>query len=693
MFSVGISIYAYSQLPLILKIPDCLTLLTPPLNARDTMPSTNRQHKTPPCKPLQRGTACFPCRRRKLVSITPLFVDAILPSSQKCGAQKPACTQCVAHGRDHECSYENTSTWGKIWNFKFSYLPNHLGVGKKRQMQFDINKLERELGDARQSIQEMQLALQSIVQPMVSPNIKVVSTVHSEQAATPQLIADPAEEIKENMDSASTSPLSEASAEISAEIHTDPLGLLLFNTFPPDPAVDSQLLAQTPPTFLQLKINPKSQAVLLKGFFSHAGQFNFELDPADIVRRIEGPLEQCPYDALLYAMYLIAYRFSKATRVIRYETRFRQRVQYSIRRPVYRTEDLLDCIRASCLLSVYSFINDSLGEARHHIQRAWDYAVRVMSIPSSSPEGHKSLDIVPLIDDEKTLSSSLRCLSLDQQLTLQQAFTADRLIAAYLGADAFFPSCLGYIPPDSLDSSTRFVSSQKPYSSCNRTSSSAPNTPSGSLSPPMRCPSKRIPLDRRSISSLRARAAHLLWSASHASTDIFSLFPNRDPSIHGAGHIHDLHSEIREFKDNLPSIHLPASHPQSDEAYPSSFDRSLLSVHIQMCAAMMQTMRCHAKKKESAGESCISLVGDIVALIREIFENDYQYLDPIIGLCWQWVIEQLLEELHVPKYDELRATVKFILIAMHKLATEIPVVSVNIANVAVRCGQWGIFLS
>ena len=158
------------------------------------------------------------------------------------------------------------------------------------------------------------------------------------------------------------------------------------------------------------------------------------------MKRVEGPSDKCLHDSLLHAMFLLACQFNKGSVANGHEIKFRQHAQYALSQDVFQTGVHYDCVRASGLLALYAFLNDYPGEAQRHILQAKQFAGHVTQ---TSPQTDHTHSLAP---SDPEMLHSYHGLHTDQQLTLQQAFTIDRLIAAGLGTEALFPSHLGYLP-------------------------------------------------------------------------------------------------------------------------------------------------------------------------------------------------------------------------------------------------------
>ena len=91
-------------------------------NPSSTHPRASPYHRhSQGAYPLQRGTACLSCRKRKMVRVLvsldsypvirlplcSLFVHPSSPFSQKCDGSKPVCQQCTKANRAADCEYDD----------------------------------------------------------------------------------------------------------------------------------------------------------------------------------------------------------------------------------------------------------------------------------------------------------------------------------------------------------------------------------------------------------------------------------------------------------------------------------------------------------------------------------------------------------------------------------------------------------
>jgi hypothetical protein len=69
--------------------------------------------------------------------------------------------------------------------------------------------------------------------------------------------------------------------------------------------------------------------------------------------------------------------------------------------------------------------------------------------------------------------------------------------------------------------------------------------------------------------------------------------------------------------------YLPSSHPRG------LVDCSTISLHTQVYAALLIIIGGEQSPPE---DLCEDLVGELIALIKELWDQDYKYLEPILGV-------------------------------------------------------------
>ncbi|KIJ57008.1 hypothetical protein M422DRAFT_40563 [Sphaerobolus stellatus SS14] len=188
-------------------------------------------------------------------------------------------------------------------------------------------------------------------------------------------------------------------------------------------------------------------------------------------------------------------------------------------------------------------------------------------------------------------------ITTNDMMALHATFTVDCLLAAYTGEDCYFPPTLAEnlgVLPESYRNSPKSLQR----------------------------------LDAVRISVLRAKAAHFLLSArkvNFRSNNVPALFAN----IKGF------------FEDELPGVHCVPSRSLSG----GDLDLQIWSIHVQVFGAILLVYK--ALDPRIVGHECeeyTSRAGDVVALVRELSDMDYEHLDAISAFGLRIAAEQYLAE-------------------------------------------------
>ncbi|KAF8524658.1 hypothetical protein BU17DRAFT_84725 [Hysterangium stoloniferum] len=146
---------------------------------------------------------------------------------------------------------------------------------------------------------------------------------------------------------------------------------------------------------------------------------------------------------------------------------------------------------------------------------------------------------------------------------------------------------------------------------------------------------KGSPLQPAALIALRARCAYLIWQASHHES-LSSVQARR--SLAGG----------ERLKNDLPSIYQSLSPIQSSQI-DSCLDLIIFSMNVQTYTAIFKLARTMGP--QNAHIVLDDYVGEIMALVKELRDEDYSLLDPVVSLCWQWSIEGILAAIEANQYS------------------------------------------
>ncbi|TFY58485.1 hypothetical protein EVJ58_g6386 [Rhodofomes roseus] len=119
-----------------------------------------------------------------------------------------------------------------------------------------------------------------------------------------------------------------------------------------------------------------------------------------------------------------------------------------------------------------------------------------------------------------------------------------------------------------------------------------------------------------------------------------------------------------------------------------------LELTLKMCTIMSLTAaaelhRLLASHHPDSRAKCLSTALEVVGITKELRDDDYHFLDPILGTCWSMVAALLEEQRpHVEEHAQLKTSFNIILNSASKLGLALPYMErslVNINNVAPAC--------
>ncbi|TFY67291.1 hypothetical protein EVJ58_g1734 [Rhodofomes roseus] len=110
---------------------------------------------------------------------------------------------------------------------------------------------------------------------------------------------------------------------------------------------------------------------------------------------------------------------------------------------------------------------------------------------------------------------------------------------------------------------------------------------------------------------------------------------------------------------------------------------------ILSLTAAAELHRVLARHHPNSRAKCLSTVLEIVGITKELRDDDYHFLDPILGPCWSMVAAMLEEQRpHVEEHAQLKTSYNIILSSANKLGLALPYMEhslANISNVAPAC--------
>ncbi|KAJ7671013.1 hypothetical protein B0H17DRAFT_1085542 [Mycena rosella] len=558
--------------------------------------------------PLQRGSACLCCRKRKL----------------KCDGTRPVCNQCIKMNRDEECEYDD-----KKQKSRTQKLKEKLSVLEQR-----LRELESESGDAMSpsssssgsSSLNLPLTQHSSPELAALPSIFDNASVYESPSIMPMLDTDclgNLDSLFENYawsgSSASSSLHGGASGYGTPSF--DPDAHMIMDADDPDQTVHPFLEMSpfsTLPSSSELpympRWNPKdplpyeNKRILLDIFLAHRHQCWFD---GQVERfSLSNATHQFgfePHPALMNAIYLLACHFARSPYCSELEPVFFTRALHEITVALDNSDRLVDVVQASCLLAVYLYINCRALEGYCHSFSAARLAVGLglhqIRHPADDPLAY-SEEITPI----PIPPARDRAEVADRISAFWQVFMVDRCWSV--------ASALPVALPDGDCPQVRIKTPWPTPAMEQGPGIGAPSTStiSGLFE---HQPMLSLDTDVMFVPSLRAKAAALYERTYRLAS------ATKKNDAYWADH-HSAELALQRFALNLPAF-------VGYEAWRTQ--TPLLDVNLFAVHTMMHVSTLHLYK-DAPGRQTFHAGNSILALIRQLNDGDYEYLDPILSACW-----------------------------------------------------------
>ncbi|KAF7294639.1 adenylate kinase [Mycena indigotica] len=553
--------------------------------------------------PLQRGSACLSCRRRKL----------------KCDGTRPICTQCTKMTR--ECEYDD-----KKQKSRTQKLKEKLSMLEQR-----LRELEAENGGAMSpdsgsdSNSLLGLPLTQNSSPEIPAALSLSPTMFP--VLDSDLLGGNFDNLFDNAwSSSSGSSLygNNSGYGTPGNMELDPSTLLLDDDS--DQAIPPFLemspfssLASTSEFPYMPRWNPQeplpyeSKKILLDIFLAHRHQCWFD---GSVERfSLSNTAHQFgfePHPSLMNAVYLLACHFARSPYCTEIEPVFFSRTLHEITVALDNSDRLVDVVQASCLLAVYLYINCRSLEGYCHSFSAARLAVGLgmhqikRFLPLDDMNGAAVEDITPIpIPPPRD-----RAEVADRISAFWQVFMVDRCWSVASGLPVALPD--GDCPQVRI--TTPWPSSSFDPVPPTTLFGAAANTVSELFE---HQPVISLESDALHMPTLRAKAAafyertYRLASASKKS------------DVYWADH-HSAELALQRFSMNLPAF-------VGYEAWRTTaplIDVDLFAVHTMMHVATLHLY------KDSPGPETFQAGNLVLSYIRQLNDGDYEYLDPILSSCW-----------------------------------------------------------
>jgi hypothetical protein len=128
------------------------------------------------------------------------------------------------------------------------------------------------------------------------------------------------------------------------------------------------------------------------------------------------------------------------------------------------------------------------------------------------------------------------------------------------------------------------------------------------------------------------------------------------------------------------SVSVPPARVAESGSPAPRIDHSLFVVHGLLHAATIQLHSPFALKDQASQQKSTAVATVATAMIHDLDEMDYPFLDPIMGTCWTSVAEALVRELIIcrasPSMEQQVSTLDrqldIVVLAMNRLGATVP---------------------
>jgi len=368
--------------------------------------------------------------------------------------------------------------------------------------------------------------------------------------------------------------------------------------------------------------------MLMDIFAPHRHQCGLDIHFGRLRESLTRPLIEQRHPALMNAIYLWACFVSRPEPLCQHEDHYLELALKEIP-DALRGANIIDIIQASCLLSLYFLANGRHMEGGYHASAATSLAMqsglgdRETHIPQIYGYGEtgESFELKPLRSDVRAG---------ERILTFWQVYNLDRCWSVILRKPAVIPDSMYPITCPWPQSISEYET--------------------GHVDAASRIPTIRAFLrgevdpNSFSIQALRVKASTLFASASN-------IAMNWESGAKMVDILHDvqaLEHSIAHFLSTLVNL-------EQLDAVSAEDKFSLLITHTLAHTSMIQLHRSSASDDVVSFEKCARAARSCIIIIKQLTDQDFVFLDPIIGPCWSIVGDFLIQEM-----DSMESTWPFI---------------------------------
>ncbi|KIK24767.1 hypothetical protein PISMIDRAFT_373909 [Pisolithus microcarpus 441] len=445
----------------------------------------------------------------------------------------------------------------------------------------------------------------------------------------------------------------------------------------------------TPSDACQVSQQPSAEfaQMLVDTFAPHRHQCLLGLHMGRLRDSFTKPPSEQHHPVLTNAIFLWACYLSRPAPLSEHEYHFLSRALEALSDGLQRNQYILDVIQASCLLSLYFLSNGRAMEGSCHATTAASLAMQCglhgVITGQTTFESSGAFSPCRLDQPKDAIEQGERIL------TFWQVFIIDRCWSAVLQKPAIIPDgpegCLSVImpwPQGMKEYELGQINGYQLFSTASSYLEDGVSRLSDSFSPV----------------TLRIKASVLFQHAHHLTsrweqrrrlnhTDYLSTTENYVgltlPNTF-SDEFHALEQAISRYLSSQIPIH------QLDSAMPED-RQACITAYTLANVAMVNLNYSLGDADPAAYEKCLRAARCCVSLVEYIAETDYEFLDPILGPCWSFVVDALVRELYAIEASwplvssaDVRHEIGTMLYAMNNLGKHFPSVAYSLSKVQKR---------
>ncbi|KAJ6591343.1 hypothetical protein B0H10DRAFT_784324 [Mycena sp. CBHHK59/15] len=548
----------------------------------------------------------------------------------RCDGSKPACQQCTRAKKGDTCEYDD-------------------GKGKTRT----------------QLLRETIIRLEQRVRELEDPEyVSPVVTLYD-----PHLRGFSESPPSSAYDSAGDASFSTSHSPFPSEPAHSPEGSWshLPGVSASPPLFGPEMFFHEPQPHLQPPVDLAQ--MLLEIFLPHRRQCGLDIHIGRLRESLNRPRNEQRHPVLMNAIYLWACFISRPEPLSQHEEHYLNQALDALREALRAGEKTIDIIQASCLLSTYFLANGRILEGSYHASAAAALAVQCGLHGSISSE--MTAWLADSSDDLKPFKTDLR--QGERILTFWQVYNLDRCWSVALRKPSIIPdgpqlwnSINCPWPMDIAEYEAGQISSGVNFQTIKSFFEGD------------------VAVNGFSTQALRAKASALFERADHLSTSWDSRIKPSDDFLR---EVESLELIITGFISTLPPVHQSSSAAAEDTPV-------LITIHTLAHAAIIHLYQRFAPDDPVSYEKCSRAARACGAVITQVTESDYVFLDPILGPCWTSAAETLIREVDTinsswPPINsaDVRNELGTILYAMTNLASRFPILGISAAKIQKRLAE------